>query len=243
MKYLIGLKKHKSPLHSHKNYEIIVCSKGSSLIQLAGNELLISEGNIIIVPPNTPHGSLDDTEWERLYISGELHPFFNLSKPVVVGDNAEGEGLSLARIIYNNRYSNNEYLSFLVSAFAYFLLNSMHLENTISVAVKNISDTIIQDFHDANINLSGILRKSGYAEDYIRAQFKKATAKTPTEFLTQIRISHACYLIEMYKNSLSLSEIAEKCGYVDYVYFSRKFKQLVGVSPKTYRQGRKTVVS
>ena len=238
MNYLIGLKKDESPMHSHNNYEIIVCSKGSGTMQLAEREITFSEGDMVIVPPHTLHGSIGAAEWERLYISGELQPFFNLSRPVAVCDNTEKEGLLLAKLIYRNRYASSEYLHYLVSAFAHFLLNSMHPESTISTAVKDISDKIIQDFYDANISLNAILKKSGYAEDYIRTQFKKIIGKTPTEFLAHIRISHACYLIEMYQGSLSLSEIAEKCGYVDYVYFSRKFKQVVGVSPNKYREGK-----
>ena len=85
--------------------------------------------------------------------------------------------------------------------------------------------------------IAGFLQKSGYAEDYIRAQFKKFTGKTPTEFLTKIRIYHACYLIDAYKNTLSLAEIAEKCGYTDYVYFSRRFKHIMGISPREYMAG------
>ena len=30
------------------------------------------------------------------------------------------------------------------------------------------------------------------------------------------------------------AEIAEKCGYTDYVYFSRRFKQITGISPREY---------
>ena len=238
MDYLIGCANHKSPLHSHQNYEIIVFNKGSGTIQLAERKIPFSEGDMVIVPPHTLHGCQSDTEWERLYISGDLRPFFNLSQPVTVGDNAEKEGLQLANLIYQNRYTNNEYLHCLISAFSHFLLNNMHLESALSTAVKDISDKIIQDFHDATIDLTAILNKSGYAEDYIRAKFKQAIGKTPTEFLTHVRISHACYLIEMYQGSLSLSEIAEKCGYVDYVYFSRKFKQVTGVSPTKYREGK-----
>ncbi len=79
------------------------------------------------------------------------------------------------------------------------------------------------------------MNRSGYSEDYVRAMFKKSTGKTPIGLLTEMRINHACLLIDMYKKTLSLSEIAEKCGYTDYIYFSRRFKELVGVSPLKYQ--------
>ena len=31
------------------------------------------------------------------------------------------------------------------------------------------------------------------------------------------------------------ADVAEKCGYSDYVYFSRRFKQVTGISPKEWR--------
>ena len=40
--------------------------------------------------------------------------------------------------------------------------------------------------------------------------------------------------MDIYINSMSLNEISEKCGYTDYVYFSRKFKQVMGMSPRNY---------
>jgi AraC-like DNA-binding protein len=80
-----------------------------------------------------------------------------------------------------------------------------------------------------------LLQKSGYAEDYIRSHFKKVTGKTPNGFLTDIRIKHATFLIEIYANTLSLQSIAEQCGYLDYVYFSKTFKSILGVSPKEYK--------
>ena len=113
-------------------------------------------------------------------------------------------------------------------------IQNIQTEKNISVVIHDIVTKISDSFYDSNINISEYIKKSGYAEDYIRAQFKAFTGKTPVEFITEVRINHACYLIEVYKESLTLAEIAEKCGYTDYVYFSRRFKQLMGMSPKNY---------
>ena len=75
----------------------------------------------------------------------------------------------------------------------------------------------------------------------IRSCFKVATGKTPNEFLTDVRIKHACFLINIYHNELSLAEISERCGYLDYIYFLKKFKSVTGVSPREYKN--KTVLS
>ncbi len=134
----------------------------------------------------------------------------------------------------NERLGNSELISSLIEAFAHLLTQDVHFEEKINVAVKNITNKITSDFFDSNLDVNSLLKNSGYAPDYIRSQFKKITGKTPVEFLTNVRIHHACYLINIYKNSLTLIEVAEKCGYTDYVYFSKRFKQLTGFPPRKY---------
>jgi len=103
-------------------------------------------------------------------------------------------------------------------------------------AIKEIIRKISISANDSEFNVSTVLNFSGYSKDYIRTVFKKRTGKTPTEFLTSVRIDNACHLIELYKNSLSLSEIAERSGFLDYSYFSKLFKRHVGETPIKYRE-------
>lgn len=234
MSYLINLTKRKLPLHKHKHYEILIYTKGDGLFHCEEKDIPVCPGKIVIVPPETMHSAPLGNDLERISISGDFHQFFSLTSPTLILDNSESEGMSLAKTIYTNRYPNTEYLSALCNAFAYFLLQRLKIDNEMHLIIKDMMNKITANFYDCDISINDLLKKSGYAEDYIRAQFKKTTGKTPTEFLTKIRISHACYLIDVYRNSLSLAEIAEKCGYTDYAYFSRKFKQIMGVSPKKY---------
>lgn len=234
MNFLINLTKNLTPLHNHKDYELIIVTKGNGIFHSHGKGTPICSGTIIIVPPGTMHGSTFEESLERIFIRGEFHQFFNLVSPTIVADNSAQEGLILAQTIYANRYSNTEYLSALCNAFAYYLLQRLKIDNEIHQVIEEIINQMAVNFHNPDFSVTDLLKKSGYAEDYIRAQFKKLTKSTPIEFLTKIRISHACYLIEQYHNSLSLSEIAGRCGYTDYAYFSRKFKQVSGVSPKEY---------
>lgn len=237
MEYLINLKKDLSLPHRHKKYEIIVFVQGNGIFYINKKGIEAAPGKIIIIPPGTEHRSSGDEEkLERIYINGDFNHIFEFDSPVVVADNSSGEGLALAKMIYNNRYSNHEYIIALINAFTHFLLNRIKTENDIFVTVKNIIDEITDNFCCYDIKLSSLLKKSGYAEDYIRAQFKKTTGKTPTEFLTETRISHACYLIDTYRNSVPLTVISEKCGYIDYIYFSRRFKHIMGVSPRKYME-------
>ncbi len=234
MKYYISYEKGPSPVHNHNHYEISICTKGQGICDFTDNQITITPGKILITPPHIMHKTICEKEYERIRICGDFSRFFNLDFPLAITDTPKNEGLQLAQIIYENRHSFPEYISSLCSAFAHFALKSLDTENQINANIREIMNKISEGFSDANTDVCNILKSSGYSEDYIRNQFKKTTGKTPTEFLTEIRITHACYLIDTYKNTLSLSEIAEKCGYTDYVYFSRRFKQFTGMSPKKY---------
>ena len=222
-------------MHKHRNYEIIAYMEGTGYFCTQDKTIPVTVGNIIIVPPYTLHGSHLNAGIERIYVSGEFSQIFNFAEPVIISDNSKKEGATLAKMIYDNRFGNPDYVASLCNAFAHFLLQNINLDDSITLALKEVVHEITENFHNSDLDLCHILNKSGYAEDYIRSRFKKATGKTPTEFLTDVRIRHACYLIDVYANSLSLSEIAEKCGYDDYIYFSRRFRQRKGMSPQKYK--------
>lgn len=234
MNIVAGHLTNSSQAHKHNYYEIIFYRKCFGTFYISKGSIAISPGVFIIVPPDVVHSSKYEGKADTFYINGDFKHIFSFSSPVVVNDNGEKVGEFLIDLIYKNRFSNPEYLTSLSSALAHFLLQNVRTDKNISAPLHDIITKISDNFYDSKIDVREILQKSGYAEDYIRSQFKAFTGKTPVEFLTELRINHACYLIGIYKNTLTLTEIAEKCGYTDYVYFSRRFKQIMGVSPKSY---------
>jgi len=198
--------------------------------------LPFSPGSIIIIPPGIEHGSVSEQGFRNISICGDFDRLLHVQNPVTLSDNQHNEGTLLATLIYQNRFGNSDYLSKLCSAYIHFLLQNLNVEDQLSIAVNQIISELTSNFYDESLKPGALLQKSGYAEDYIRAQFKKMTGKTPNAFLTDIRIRHACFLIDLYRSTLSLQEIAERCGYTDYVYFSKKFKEVTGVSPRDYKK-------
>lgn len=70
-------------------------------------------------------------------------------------------------------------------------------------------------------------------EHFIRS-FKQAYGYTPQSYRTSFRISHAKKLLA--NTELSISAVAEQCGFDDQFYFSRIFKKSVGISPSEYKK-------
>lgn len=75
---------------------------------------------------------------------------------------------------------------------------------------------------------------------YFSRYYKKKTGMFYSDYLTEIRISHAK---ELMKTDKSLTEISKAVGYNTRRYFNSNFETVVGISPKEYRMQLKNKVS
>ena len=237
MDYIVNITRTESlALHTHDQYEIVCYIGGAGVMHTRQRQYEVAAGNITIMPPGVAHGVTSDGGAERIYLRGDFLQAVSFDEPVLLQDNERGEGAQLARLLYENRFGNSEYVHALCTAYTQFLLMHMEVEDSMGRAVSEVTYQLTSRFADADLNVAQMLRRSGYAEDYIRAHFRRITGKTPVEFLTDVRIRHACFLMEFYGGTLPLAKIAEQCGYTDYVYFSKKFKKTMGLSPRAYKE-------
>jgi len=88
--------------------------------------------------------------------------------------------------------------------------------------------------YSQHITLEKIASISNLTATSFCRYFKLMTNKTYYDFLTEIRISHAChFLIE---DKMSVDQIADKCGFYNISNFYRQFKKVIGVTPLTYKR-------
>ena len=226
--------------HKHKDYELFIYSSGKGKINIEENVYDAEQGMIVVMPPNIMHGSISHDNLRYTAILVKSDELMHIDTPVIFKDNERGDGFSLLQMIFANRYEDQEYFYSLCLAFIHFVLKNVVITNPLEKTINKIKRQIVSKFHDSDFNVTELLQQSGYAEDYIRMQFKKIIGKTPVEYLTELRINHAKTLINIYQNSLPLINISINCGFDDYVYFSRKFKQVVGISPNAYKKSIST---
>lgn len=86
-------------------------------------------------------------------------------------------------------------------------------------------------FQDANC-LSCAVAQSGVSARRFNDLFKTHFDMTPNRYLTHRRVESAKRMLET--QSLTVSEIAELCGFSDVYYFSKVFRQLCGVPPSKW---------
>lgn len=224
------------PSHTHQTYEIIYYLEGEGILKTAAGNLPFSAGSIAVIPPEHSHATTSKAGFRLFALRAEFGSFFAISEPLMTCDVAEREAEALIKMIYRNRTDQGEYFSSILASLANFILKHSQPADELTRAVRKAAIDLAENFYIPNISPATILKESGYSEDYIRAQFKKIYEKTPGEFLTELRIEHAKHLIHVYGSALPLLEIAERCGFADYTYFSQKFKEVVGQSPRHYRK-------
>ncbi|MCD8082159.1 MAG: response regulator [Clostridiales bacterium] len=71
---------------------------------------------------------------------------------------------------------------------------------------------------------------------YFSHLFHKETGTPFRDYLEQIRIQNACRLLS--GSALSMSEIAEQVGFANQNYFTKVFKNTMGVTPSQYRNAQ-----
>jgi mannose-6-phosphate isomerase-like protein (cupin superfamily) len=59
-------------LHTHPYAEVFVVLEGRSTFRLGDEELLVEAGNVVVVPPETPHGFTNRTEEPLRQVN--IHP-------------------------------------------------------------------------------------------------------------------------------------------------------------------------
>ena len=234
--YIGAYSKEKINFHKHNDYELFIYASGMGELHIESQVYEAQQGMIVVIPPNVIHGSMSYDNLQYIAISGRSDELMHIDAPIVFKDNERGDGFSLLRMIFANRYENQEYFNSLCLTFIHFVLKNIKITNPIEKTINKIKKQMILNFNDTDFNVTKLLQQSGYAEDYIRAQFKKIVGKTPIQYLTELRIKHAKTLINIYQNSVPLIDISFNCGFDDYIYFSRKFKQVEGVSPSAYEK-------
>ena len=68
--------------------------------------------------------------------------------------------------------------------------------------------------------------------------FKQSEGATPHTFVLERRLARARELLT--RTDLSLSEVAFAVGFADQSHFTRRFRQMVGVSPEQFRKLKRT---
>jgi AraC-like DNA-binding protein len=87
------------------------------------------------------------------------------------------------------------------------------------------------------LSLAEMAGQAGLSESHFSRVFKAQTGHAPLDYFILLKMQHASALLAV--TDLHVKEVAAAVGYSDPYYFSRLFKQVIGVSPRDYRRAPK----
>lgn len=88
------------------------------------------------------------------------------------------------------------------------------------------------NFSDPDLCLEQVAAALSYSPKYLSSFFKKEFGQSFKQYVNTLRISHACAL--MGKGFLGVQNVAYLSGFKDPLYFSKVFKQYMGISPREH---------
>lgn len=251
-------------MHTHDFAQLIVVLGGSAKLGTQDRRELLQEGQVCVIPGNLPH-SFEEVKnlsfVSILYYTGELleqsgslaeHPGFrSLFTP------PPGERPQIGRLSLD--YEGAQFVGRLLDTVLAELERPLPgyetlVQSYFMILITYLSRAYAGDLHPAvshpvNLNRTVLYMEknyrreltaqelasvSGLSERQLRRLFLRQFGCSPLQYLTDIRLKHACHMLRC--TDLSVAQIADKSGFADSNYFSRKFKQYTRLSPQQYRR-------
>jgi AraC family transcriptional regulator, arabinose operon regulatory protein len=233
---------------------IFYCVDGHGWYQIKDQRYEVGPNEFFILPQNVEHayGSDDDHPWSIYWIhfGGDALAAFNTVQAVqqhfkTAHIKSSNEIISIFTKIYktlelgysiDNLLFSNMCLSHYLTLFVY---NLRHYETTDTDKLDCVDNAILymQEHINENISLSDLSRHYNYSVSRFSNLFKHKTGYAPIDYFLQMKMQKACQQLDF--TGLSIKEIAFSMGFDDPYYFSKRFRTIIGVSPKKYRSLKK----
>ena len=99
--------------------------------------------------------------------------------------------------------------------------------------LNSIEQYVQQNMSRGTINLEDMAQAMGMAMKPFFQKVRDITGKTPAEVVRDIRLRHACILLQ--RTDLNMSVLANNVGFATGEHFIALFKERFGLSPSEYR--------
>jgi len=248
----ISANNHYTRRTNHTDNLIIFCFDGVGQFSTSTCQGMIKKGDILFLPKGIEHQykSSKKDPWSIYWVHIEGHLFEQFMD--FIGTNRTNLILSVSnQIVFINEFEqllatrNKSYQlnSFILAAniikkiFALFTVNcnvepkQLKQDFNLSKVTGFMEENISQ-----KINLQQIADSLKLSKFYFAKQFLQHTGVSPIRYFLELKIKHACKLLD--ESNISVKDVALKIGYDDPYYFSRLFKKIMGLSPTQYRQSQ-----
>ena len=224
------------PAHRHEAWELILYCAGHIECVVAGKVFQTQPGMLLVIPPGTVHFDVALTAYRQFYVHVQSE-----SAPAwleVYRDDAERTLLTLftalAREWRGHAPGRTEMLWLLLRQLELLLVRKRCApEPTAAELLVQAAERSLEERLGLSPSIKDIAAEVGVSPSTLRAHFARLRGLSPKAHLQQVRQRRALELVG--STSLSLSAIAELCGYDSASHLSRHIKRGTGRSPGTFR--------
>lgn len=228
----------KYPIHSHDTWELMCYLSGNGHLETSKSDYPFECGTIIAVPPGIKHGSCGEGYFSNICIHADFEMSDNNIYFIQKGTTEQTTLFNVIKELYfDNRHS--VVLPNLILALKDLISIDVNPEHTENTETEKVHRYISRNYMNSRLSISGLIRETGYSDDFFRTLYKQKYGITPREYLENLRLGYALDLIKTYNNEMRIQDVASLCGFNDELYFSRRFKKKYGVSPANYLKGEK----
>lgn len=230
--------------HFHNFYEIYLIESGACEYFIDNKVYKVERGDIVLIPEGVIHNTkYKNGNYSRMLINCSykyIPSQFNLypkSDYIYRNSKVWDEIYNIFKKIMKEYHDKNSFAEEILESYAQilFLLILRNKNNYTNNCTNNqlIGDAIkyIQENYSNDLTLKEISTQFCVSSEHFSREFKKVTSFGFSKYLNLLRLKKAQGLL---KNSekTKISDIAHQCGFYDSNYFSIKFKEMYGISPK-----------
>lgn len=248
--------------HYHPYYELYYLVSGQCRVFLSHTIYYLFPGDLILIPPAILHKTLYETncEAERITVSFTpefirdfetacgiqiLKDIFPHQKKSIAPADRSGLMLFFERMLMENA-KRDLFTKIQQKSCLYQLLTFLgrlhatepsrdrldHAEASIQEAAHFIFSHYMEP-----LTLKDAAEVAHMSSTYFSRLFKETTGFGFKEYLNQIRLQNAAFLLQ--STDASVTEIAIRCGFSDANYFGDSFKKAFHLSPREFRRSGK----
>lgn len=216
-----------------------------------GGNHTISPGDLILVFPDVPHfyGPSPGHQWTELYVDFDGPAFdlltqrgmLNPAEPVCHLEPVEYWQRRLQDIMANPLRGGPELVAVRVCQLQQFLVDALAFHKGQAAGAENLAwlNEAKAMLEETSIepprSLPEVAEELAMSYEAFRKKFAHLTGMSPGAYRIHRAIDRAAHLM-VEQRDLPLKQVATKCGFCNEFYFSKQFKQVVGVPPTEFRR-------
>ena len=245
--------------HYHPEFELTYIVKGNGYRIVGNSYESFSDGDLVLLGSNLPHtwsGKADgDVNSDAIVIqfsSEFISPFLEFNESLLIkkmlensfrGINFKYDEQLISKIIELNETNGVNRILKLITILDILSKKQFKLiaPNTFHNVVSKKSEVrinkvclFIQNNFQNKIYLKEVAELIYLTESNFCKFFKKATGKTYSDYLNELRINEACRLLV--QTEKSINQISFECGFESLSYINRVFLSKKEMTPSKYRK-------